>query len=378
MAATMTDCKFSRLKRFILSLGVSIVLGAMALYICIKIYIIRNEKDATQLDTSGGLLGAAYQYFSFILKSGNDKTDVFILDKEFYIRLWELIVLDAINIINALHYYLFLHHELNIFIFVTVILILIVLLIRKYIQWYPKSQEPSRSSKTRQKKNGRHEATYSQDSVGFCCDSHIERVKSRTKLYWWQLAVAVIGVSMLMSVPWEFVRLYKMKVAEKVTVVQSGIPPGCIPEQMTFQQMLHSWLHWLFSWDTDPCEKYHRSLLVDPLWEIPPLLVVTTAFVHCILHPIELLFSGMGRAFRLFFKEIPAQWQPIMLVVLMIFLLLFLVMLFDYGIHFPFLFKLELSSRYKKRNCVCKPRLNKSQNSQESIQGSIQDSLENN
>jgi hypothetical protein len=69
--------------------------------------------------------------------------------------------------------------------------------------------------------------------------------------------------------------------------------------------------------------------------------VLSSAFSHCITYPVEILFAGLGRAFRAFFTEIPSPWQPVMLVIIVIFLLLTLVMLFGYRIHLPMLLKIE-------------------------------------
>ena len=43
----------------------------------------------------------------------------------------------------------------------------------------------------------------------------------------------------------------------------------------------------------------------------------------------------------MFFSEIPTPWQPVLLIVLVIFSLLTLIMAFGYRLHLPFLFKFE-------------------------------------
>lgn len=59
------------------------------------------------------------------------------------------------------------------------------------------------------------------------------------------------------------------------------------------------------------------------------------------LHPIELFFSGIGKSFRLFFSEIPLQWQPIMLVTMTIIFMMIIVMICGYRISLPMLLKIE-------------------------------------
>ena len=59
------------------------------------------------------------------------------------------------------------------------------------------------------------------------------------------------------------------------------------------------------------------------------------------LHPIELFFSGIGKSFRLFFSEIPFQWQPVMLVTMTIIFMMIIVMICGYRISLPMLLKIE-------------------------------------
>lgn len=36
------------------------------------------------------------------------------------------------------------------------------------------------------------------------------------------------------------------------------------------------WISWELSWIHEPCEKYHKALMVDPMYEISPLNVCET------------------------------------------------------------------------------------------------------
>ncbi len=53
-----------------------------------------------------------------------------------------------------------------------------------------------------------------------------------------------------------------------------GLPESCLPrKQLTTWQSLRLWLSWQLSWSRDPCEEYHRALMVDPFWEVTPVMV---------------------------------------------------------------------------------------------------------
>ncbi|CAC5400504.1 CLCC1 [Mytilus coruscus] len=121
----------------------------------------------------------------------------------------------------------------------------------------------------------------------------------------------------------------------------NGVPNECYPERMTITESVRYWMLLQLSWQHDPCEKYHTALLVDPLWEITPLMVLSSVITRSLLHPIELFFGGIGKSFRLFFNEIPAQWQPIMLIVIVLVFLLTIVMLCGYRISLPLILKIE-------------------------------------
>ncbi|XP_061196030.1 uncharacterized protein LOC133204286 [Saccostrea echinata] len=148
-------------------------------------------------------------------------------------------------------------------------------------------------------------------------------------------------LTLLLSIPFEYMRLYQEQVAKKVAVMKVGAPRECVPQEMNFMESLKYWINWELSWVHDPCEKYHKAMLVDPLWEISPLLVLWSALVRGILHPIELFFSSIGKSFKLFFSEIPAQWQPFMFILIVFVFVVVMVMSFSYRISLPFILKIE-------------------------------------
>ncbi|XP_046563246.1 uncharacterized protein LOC124272145 [Haliotis rubra] len=159
----------------------------------------------------------------------------------------------------------------------------------------------------------------------------------------WKIIGVTLAVLTILSIPWEFIRLYQKEVSKRAAQASIGSPPECFPSGMSVFQSLRLWLKSHFSWDssTDPCEKYYYTMLVDPLWELTPLMVLSSALTRCILHPMEKLSSGLGRSFRVFFAEIPAQWQPIIMALLLLCALMLLLVVFSYRISIPLLFKVE-------------------------------------
>ncbi|CAG2256306.1 CLCC1 [Mytilus edulis] len=174
------------------------------------------------------------------------------------------------------------------------------------------------------------------------------------KFFFW-----IIFLMFLASIPFEYVRLFQTEAAKRMAVMGKGVPRECYPEQMTITESVRYWMVSQLSWQHDPCEKYHTAILVDPLWEITPLMVLSSVITRSLLHPIELFFEGIGKSLRLFFNEIPAQWQPIMLIFIVLVSLLTIVMMCGYKIKLPFILHIE-------PNTPCKT---KSKNGHDSIDG---------
>ncbi|ESO86083.1 hypothetical protein LOTGIDRAFT_167589 [Lottia gigantea] len=158
--------------------------------------------------------------------------------------------------------------------------------------------------------------------------------------------------TLVVSVPWEFVRLYQQEISKRAASVSVGAHDECTERSTSVFQSIKVFLQWQFSWSQlDKCERYYYHLLVDPLWELTPLLVISSALTRCLLHPMELLFSGLGRSFRAFFVEIPAQWQPVLLVILTLVLLALMLMTCSYRLQIPLLFNIEPKTPVYIQDC---------------------------
>lgn len=77
------------------------------------------------------------------------------------------------------------------------------------------------------------------------------------------------GICFLVSVPSEWMRMYKTSLAKK-TYDRISTTKECFQEEMTYLSMLKFWLRDSFTFADDPCLKYHDSVIVDPIWEISP------------------------------------------------------------------------------------------------------------
>ncbi|XP_063407130.1 uncharacterized protein LOC134690898 [Mytilus trossulus] len=189
--------------------------------------------------------------------------------------------------------------------------------------------------------------------------SNIYPTKLYSLLSFKKIFFLIVFVMFLISIPIEYVRLFQTEAAKRMAVMGKGVPSECYPEQMTVTESVRYWMVSQLSWQHDPCEKYHTAILVDPLWEITPLMVLSSVITRSLLHPIELFFEGIGKSLRLFFNEIPAQWQPVMLIIIVVVSLLTIVIMCGYKIKLPFILHIE-------PNTPCKTKI---KNGHDSIDG---------
>ena len=72
--------------------------------------------------------------------------------------------------------------------------------------------------------------------------------------------------------------MYKMALAEKTAnIMKLPTPPEkCSPiNKLSELDALLIWIMDRFTFADDECVKYHENLLVDPLWEVSPIVVRT-------------------------------------------------------------------------------------------------------
>ncbi|XP_078585389.1 uncharacterized protein LOC144867367 [Branchiostoma floridae x Branchiostoma japonicum] len=161
---------------------------------------------------------------------------------------------------------------------------------------------------------------------------------------WYRTAAMSLLVLLVFSLGWEWVRMYQIEAAKKAATVHVGFPAECSTDSIGTWTSIKSWMRWHLSWSRDPCEQYHQALLVDPFWEVNPLMVLTATVTRCIVRPVELISAGAGSSLRLLFQEIPSPWQPVVMATVVLALVLTLTMTCRYRIRFPLFFSLEPSS----------------------------------
>lgn len=126
---------------------------------------------------------------------------------------------------------------------------------------------------------------------------------------WLYHLALLLMLCLFISIPWEWVRLYKIEVAKKATILSEGYARSCYQQDLSFWETLKIWLSWNFSWDSDSCESYYKALMVDPFLEVTPLMAISSVIGRFVVHPVEHFSHTIGRSLRNIMKEIPSQWQ---------------------------------------------------------------------
>ena len=84
--------------------------------------------------------------------------------------------------------------------------------------------------------------------------------------------IIFIWISFIVSVPWEWMHLYKKVIAEKMATKMST-SSECFKEKMSYLSLVKYWLQDSFSFSDNECLKYYNAEIVEPFWEVTPVQV---------------------------------------------------------------------------------------------------------
>ncbi|XP_002154667.3 chloride channel CLIC-like protein 1 isoform X1 [Hydra vulgaris] len=162
-------------------------------------------------------------------------------------------------------------------------------------------------------------------------------VSSWNLFLWRRNIILVVFFCFLLSIPWEWYRMYKSALSKKTATSLKDIPHECTPNKVTAWNSIRLWFKDLISTTPDQCAMYYESILVDPIWEVSPLMATSTSLSRFCGEPLKQLAATSGECFKLFFNEIPMQWQPIVFAAVFILLIILIFSLSGFEISTPFL-----------------------------------------
>ena len=136
----------------------------------------------------------------------------------------------------------------------------------------------------------------------------------RTNLSWRSQLWLVLLVSFIVSIPWEWYRLYRKAFASKQAQMAKAneIPKGCLPDhELRPWESFKLWFSSSFTFSDDICTRYQETLLVDPFWEVSPSKV--SSFVFYSVQQLCFVYSYFERGCRI---KCMQQYQKVLWVVL--------------------------------------------------------------
>ena len=103
--------------------------------------------------------------------------------------------------------------------------------------------------------------------------------ETRTAMSWYKQCFYLFGIMFMVSIPWEWFRLYQKEYAEKQAHLMKSNSNQCLTRNMTITERVSLWVTGFLSWNSDECIKYQEAILVDPIWEVSPSVVSTQASI---------------------------------------------------------------------------------------------------
>ncbi|XP_031566170.1 chloride channel CLIC-like protein 1 isoform X2 [Actinia tenebrosa] len=142
----------------------------------------------------------------------------------------------------------------------------------------------------------------------------------------------------IISIPWEWCRLYKKEFAKKQGIMMETLQKHCKTDhELGPIESLNLLWKSSFSTDDSSCAKYQEALLVDAVWEVAPSMAVSVTITRFFVQPLEHIADAVGKSFRALFQHLPLQWQPLMFLACLVITILLLICVRGFHVSSPFL-----------------------------------------
>ncbi|XP_065185139.1 chloride channel CLIC-like protein 1 [Sycon ciliatum] len=166
--------------------------------------------------------------------------------------------------------------------------------------------------------------------------------------FWGVMTWAVLVLFMI-SVPWEWYRLYSEAQSKQMAEIMKGIPEACQPDsEISMWTNVGLVMKSVFIVSEDPCLKHQKALLVSPLSEVTPAQAIAVAFTRLFTDPLVYVFGALGKCTKALMVELPVVSHVFVAILIPIFLLFIIILLvltaMRYSIRVPFLLSIAPSA----------------------------------
>ncbi|XP_006882563.1 PREDICTED: chloride channel CLIC-like protein 1 [Elephantulus edwardii] len=127
-----------------------------------------------------------------------------------------------------------------------------------------------------------------------------------TYVQWYTQVKRILVISFLISLGWNWIYLYKVAFAQhQAEVAKMEQFDSVCAEKMDWAESLWEWFRSKWTFQDDPCQKYHELLLVNPVLLVPPTKVMAVTFTNFVTEPLKHIGKGTGEFIQALMKEIP-------------------------------------------------------------------------
>ncbi|XP_077784532.1 chloride channel CLIC-like protein 1 isoform X3 [Podarcis muralis] len=89
-------------------------------------------------------------------------------------------------------------------------------------------------------------------------------------------------------------------------------------EKIRWSDGLIEWFRSSMTFQDDPCQKYYETVLVNPIWLVPPTKALAVTFTNFVTEPLKHIGQGIGEFIKALMKEIPLLLHIPVLVIIAI------------------------------------------------------------
>ncbi|XP_063154442.1 chloride channel CLIC-like protein 1 isoform X2 [Candoia aspera] len=149
------------------------------------------------------------------------------------------------------------------------------------------------------------------------CISVIIATELWTRIGWFTQLKRLIFISFLISFGWNWVFLYKKAFAQHQSeVAKMGNFDKVCAEKIQWTDGLWEWFRTSWTFQDDPCQKHYETLLVNPIWVVPPTKTLAVTFTNFVTEPLKHVGKGIGEFIRALMKEIPVLLHmPVLIII---------------------------------------------------------------
>uniref|UniRef100_A0A8D0LBP8 Chloride channel CLIC-like protein 1 n=1 Tax=Sphenodon punctatus TaxID=8508 RepID=A0A8D0LBP8_SPHPU len=149
------------------------------------------------------------------------------------------------------------------------------------------------------------------------CVSVIIATELWSHIGWFTQLKRLLFISFLISFGWNWMYLYKTAFAqhqaERAKILNSD---SVCAEKINWHESLFEWFRSSWTFQDDPCQKYYETLLVNPIWLVPPTKALAVTFTNFVTEPLKHIGQGMGEFMKALMKEIPMLLQvPVLIII---------------------------------------------------------------